>query len=101
MPIEYTCYGSPPSAFGDLIPILPTDELVTDEVAIGASNQVSAAFPSGTVMVVVIPDAAVRIAIGLNPVASNVAPKTRLLAANREYIFAAKAGMKLAGIQGA
>lgn len=95
MACEYTLYGT-----SDKVP--RGVELGTDEVAIGAASAASAnPFPAGTEYIVITPTDDCRIALGTDPTAKKVAPKTRLLKANQTYTFKTGAGQKLAAIAAA
>ncbi len=85
--IEVTCYGDLPSQFGDTVNADPATELETFILNLGATPTVSGLLKSGTKLIVMRPNADCRVAIGANPSASRVTPKTRQLKANEDHRF--------------
>jgi len=98
--IEYTFYPrSDQDSLGNNVPSLLGGELGTSEITIGAANTVGVlAAPAGTAFVALVCGADCRVAMGLNPVAAKVAPKTRFLKNGGEYLFSVREGWSVAVI---
>lgn len=101
MALEFTLYRLPPTIGDAVIPVPIGAEIMTSEVAVGAGNQVSGAFPADTHLLIATAAEDCRIAIGAAPVAANAGTKTRLLKAGSVTPFFVNQGEKIAAIQAA